>query len=77
MDKLLANSLMPSATDVHAMKLRALCYRAIDAAKKQTDPDMKRLIAACAFALAQEAAESERRANDEANLQRRGPEGGS
>jgi hypothetical protein len=74
MDKLPVNSPTPSAADAHAVELRALCYRAIDAAKREIDPDTKRLLAARAFALAQEAGESERRANDSANLRRRASE---
>jgi len=42
-------------------ELRRLCYLAIAAAKKETDPEIKRTIAAGAFALAQEAEVLERR----------------
>lgn len=37
------------------LELRRLCHLAIAASKEETDPDIKRAIAAGAFALAQEA----------------------
>ena len=42
-------------------ELRRLCYLAIAAAKKETDPKIKRIISSCAARLAQEAEALERR----------------
>lgn len=44
-------------------ELRRLCYLAIAAAKKETDPEIKQKIASCASMLAQEAEALERRAH--------------
>lgn len=44
-------------------ELRRLCYLAIAAAENETDLDIKRIIAARSFALAQEAEALERRTN--------------
>jgi hypothetical protein len=42
-------------------QLRRLCYLAIEAAKKETDPEVKRTIASCAAKLAQAAEALERK----------------
>ena len=44
-------------------ELRRLCYLAIAAARKETDPKIKQIIASCAARLAQEAEALTRRAN--------------
>ena len=45
-------------------ELRKLCHLAIAAAEKETDPEIKRIIASRSFALAQEAEALERGAED-------------